>query len=159
MIHNRWRIKGLVATIALLFSILALSFMTGRQSLYVDIVNGEEKLVRETLGWTYSVTTNATAYSLLVDRLGLRDKPDWRLADREEMRDLFDSEHTCFKAGKSLVAMEALALHAELDEIDDLPGAIRQLRLLLQAKDTMAVPKFMQNLSSQRLETLNSRKN
>ena len=44
-LHNRLSIKGIVATIVLLFSLLVLSLITGTHSLYVDIVNGNEKHV------------------------------------------------------------------------------------------------------------------
>ena len=43
-LHNRLPIKGLVVTIVLLISLLLLTFVTGTQSLYVDIVNGNADL-------------------------------------------------------------------------------------------------------------------
>ena len=148
-LHNRLSIKGIVATIVLLFSLLVLSLITGTHSLYVDIVNGNEKHVRKSLGLTYSVKTNETAYSLLVTRFGLQDNPDWRLAVHDEMRDFWGSEHRCFKAGRSIVAMEALARLVELDAIDNPPDKIRQLRFLLKENDATAVSKYIQDLSEQ----------
>ena len=147
MIRNRLFIKGVVRTMALLLAILVLAFKTGTRSLYVDIVNGDEKRVSKALGLTFGVKTNATAYSLLVDRFGLREEPDWRLAAHDEMRDFLGANHLCFNAGKSIVAMEALAWLVEMDEIDDPPGAIRQLRSLLQEKDATAAHEFIRNLS------------
>lgn len=149
MVRNRLFIKGLVATIVLLLSILVLSVITGTQSVYVDIVNGNVKCARKALGLTYSVKTKETAYSLLVTRFGLQDNPDWRLAGYDEMRDFWGSDHRCFKAGKSIVAMEALARLVELNAIDNPPDKIRQLRLLLKEKDPSAASKYIQDLSKQ----------
>ena len=146
-LHNRFCIRGLVVTIVLLFSILVLWLVTGTRSLYVDIVNGDEKHVRKALGLTYSVKTNVTAFSLLVDWFGLRENPDWRLAVYDEMRDFLGSNHLCFNAGESIVAMKALAMLVELNEIDNPPEKIRQLRLILQSKDTTAVAEYIRNLS------------
>lgn len=147
MVRNRLFVKGLVITIVLLFSILTLVFITGTHSLYVDIVNGNEKHVRRALGLTYSVKTNVTAYSLLITRFGLQDNPDWRLAAHYEMRDFLHSNHICFSAGESIVAMDALATLVELNEVENPPDVIRQLRLLLKGKDTSVIPKYIQSLS------------
>jgi hypothetical protein len=129
-------VEAVIAGGVLLAVVLLLPHLCGTRFTYVDVVNGDVMHVTTAFGLTYGVETNATPYSLLVERLGLRDVPDWRLAGQEELgiRKWF-CPHVCFKAGKILAEMAWLPIMAEIGEVGDPTEKILELRAIAQGED------------------------
>jgi len=148
--------KALIAALCLAASLLvvAAGIYGGAWStyvMYVDLVNGRTRSQEIAFGFSLKHTPpKDTDFTRLVKLYHLEQVPVWKVGvlSQRGLRRMFFPQEVTTNAGRDFFALKYLAVLAELNEVDDLPKAISEVRKLALTKNGFDAARYVSDIHS-----------
>ena len=142
---NKIYIFGVLSVCFLGVVLSAVAPVCWTKSIYVDVINGNQKYITTLFGFTCGNIVHETPYSVLVDRFGLRESSDWKLAVKEErgFQKMFLLRRTCCNATKIMCVMNNFAWLTALNGIKDPRKELLNLRIIFEQDGAIAGRKYV----------------
>ena len=142
---NKINILCVLSVCILLLVLSAVAPVCWTKSIYVDVINGDQKYITTLFGFTCGNLVHETPYSVLVDRFGLRESSDWKLAVKEErgFQKMFLLRRTCYNATQIMCVMNNFAWLTALNGIKDPRKELLNLRIIFEQDGAIAGQKYV----------------
>ena len=142
---NKIYIFGVLSVCFFGVALSAVAPVCWTKSIYVDVINGDQKYITTLFGFPCGNIVHETPYSVLVDRLGLREPSDWKLAVKEErgFQKMFLLRRTCYNATKIMCVMDSIAWLTALNGIKDPRKEILNLRVIFEKDGAVAGQEYV----------------